>query len=66
MAFFNSRNKLFEYFNKHSSEKKDELDRHKTRSLLLKSYTIETSADNDRGTFIKELMNFIYLMKILE
>ena len=64
MAFFDSKNRLFDYFNKHSSEKKDELDRHKTRSPLLKAYTIETSADTDRETFIKELGSYVDLSEL--
>ncbi|PUU87742.1 hypothetical protein [Halanaerobium sp.] len=30
MSYYKSREELFSYFNKHSAEKKDELDRHKT------------------------------------
>ncbi len=64
MSFFTSRDELFKYFNKHSSEKKDELDRRKTRSPLLKSYTIETSANSDREIFIKEIGSFFDISEL--
>lgn len=64
MAVFTSRDKLFKYFNKHSSERKDELDRHKTNSPLLKSYTIETSSDNDKESFIKEIGSSMEISEI--
>lgn len=57
MSYYKSREELFSYFNKHSAEKKDELDRHKTRSPLLKSYIIETSSVNQKKDFFDEINN---------
>lgn len=57
MSYYKSREELFSYFNKHSAEKKDELDRHKTRSPLLKSYIVETSSVNHKKDFFDEINN---------
>lgn len=57
MSYYKSREELFSYFNKHSAEKKDELDRHKTRSPLLKSYIVETSCVNKKKDFFDEINN---------
>ncbi|PTV96843.1 hypothetical protein C8C76_12442 [Halanaerobium saccharolyticum] len=64
MSYYKSREELFSYFNKHSAEKKDELDRHKTRSPLLKSYIIETSSVNHKKNFFDEINNHYNLSEL--
>ncbi|MEC9491005.1 MAG: hypothetical protein UMU04_08635 [Halanaerobiales bacterium] len=64
MSYYKSREELFSYFNKHSAEKKDELDRHKTRSPLLKSYIIETSSVNHKKDFFDEINNHYDLSEL--
>ncbi len=64
MSYKKSREELFSYFNKHSAEKKDELDRHKTRSPLLKSYIIETSSVNQKKDFFDEINNHYDLSEL--
>jgi len=64
MSYYKSRKELFSYFNKHSAEKKDELDRHKTRSPLLKSYIIETSSVNHKKNFFDEINNHYNLSEL--
>ena len=64
MSYYKSREELFSYFNKHSAEKKDDLDRHKTRSPLLKSYIIETSSVNRKKDFFDEINNHYDLSEL--
>jgi hypothetical protein len=64
MSYYKSREELFSYFNKHSAEKKDELDRHKTRSPLLKSYIIEPSSVNHKKNFFAEINNHYNLSEL--
>ncbi|MFW5873740.1 MAG: hypothetical protein ACOCVD_03585 [Bacillota bacterium] len=58
MSNFISKRDLFKYFMKYSSEKKDELDKRKTRSPLLKSYLLETYSQNKVNNFKREFKNF--------
>jgi hypothetical protein len=59
MSYYKSKKELFNYFNTHSAEKKDELDQHKTKSPLLKSYLVETSSSNKKKDFLAEIENEI-------
>jgi len=46
---------------KYSNEKKDDLDKRKTRSPLLKSYLLETYSKNNMNNFKKEFNNFEFI-----
>jgi len=64
MSYYKSKEELFNYFNTHSSEKKDELDRHKTKSPLLKSYLVETSSENKKQDLLAEISNHFDISKM--
>jgi hypothetical protein len=64
MSYYKSKQELFNYLNKHSAEKKDELDLHKTRSPLLKSYIVETSSKKKEKAFFDEINNYYDLSQL--
>ena len=64
MSYYKSKEELFNYFNTHSAEKKDELDRHKTKSPLLKSYLVETSSENKRQDLLAEISNHFNISEL--
>jgi len=64
MSYYKSKQELFNYLNKHSAEKKDELDLHKTRSPLLKSYIVETSSKKKEKDFFDEINNYYDLSQL--
>jgi hypothetical protein len=65
MSIYNSKDTLYEYFNKYSAEKKDELDENKTNSPLIKTYCFETSSKVGTEEVLNELKQF-YLIKKME
>ncbi len=65
MTFYKAKDDLYDYFNKYSAEKKDELDERKTNSPLLKIYNFETSSIHD-GNEVLNVFKQFYEIKEME